>query len=1154
MTEKIGRSPVTALIKKCEGYRTAETTLAKGQGPCAAYGLSDPNKAHIAAALGTERPVLFVCATDNGAKDMAQQIACMNPDTVLMLPRDIPLTNVLNASAERSGERVRALTALLSEEPVIIVCSMAAFMQRVAPKEVFRSCCASVKTDDTIEPRVLVDMLVRAGYERVELVEGRGQVAARGDIVDVYPPQSRWPVRIEFWGDSVDQMRLFDPVTQVSVEQCMQVMLPPAYETPQPPEAMARALKLTKSDTGFETQQNAWQEGVPCAGADILLPLLFEKPGTVLDYLSEKGVLIAEEPARLEEAAASEELFFGEAVTAVLERGEGNAAQAKLELSADKALSLLTGERSLYFYTLNRSHGRFRPRVSAQFLTRPATQYMGDTGELVRDLARWKKAREAVVLFAGEHLAPFSEQLRDAGADIVTAEKLTRDPVRGEALVVGEPLVSGFEYPELHLVALGETELFGKKAPVKRQQKKRNQLSFSDLAVGDFVVHEAHGIGRFTGVESLTVDGKTRDYLLIEYRGGDRLYIPTDQLDRVQKYIGGGEEDIIPPLSKLGGNDWTNRVNKAKASAKKLAVDLAALYAARASVKGYAFSKDTGWQVQLEERFPYNETPDQLESIKEIKKDMESPRPMDRLLCGDVGYGKTEVALRAAFKAVQDSKQVAFLVPTTILAQQHFQTLSARFTDFPVKIACLSRFQSPQERAKIKKQAATGEIDIVVGTHALLAKDMKFKDLGLLIIDEEHRFGVNHKEQIKSLRQQIDVLTLTATPIPRTLNLSMSGIRDISVIETPPEARYPVQTFVTEYSDGLLMDAVKKEIGRGGQVYIVSNRVQSMESIAEHIRELIPEASVLIGHGQMSEQLLEQTMLDFMAHRADVLLCSTIIESGLDIPNANTMIILEADKLGLAQLYQLRGRVGRGTKLGYAYLTVQRGRVLNDKAQKRLTAIREFTQFGAGFRLAMRDMEIRGAGSLLGAEQSGHMLDVGYEYYLKIVQAAVREAKGEQPEPEFDVTLNIPLDAHIPKEYIPGEVQRLAAYRRIAETDGNAAATDLREEFEDRYGEMPASVENLFTLAVIKAYAKKAMLSSITVKDGEAEMKFAPEASVDGGKLIMTVAETQGARLIATDPPGVKIERVRADAQAIANELPQFVYRIGHCIDTHEVL
>lgn len=1139
--------PILNALSKSESFIQLEKCLSF-PGPSAVYGLSASHKAHLAAALSLKRTVLIVAASDIGARELYRAVSCMTDRAALLLPRDMPLTNVLNVSSERAGERVRALTGILFGEGTLAVTSVAALMQRVAPREDFRSCCVQVRTGDEIEPRALIEKLTLGGYERVELVEGRGQIAARGDIVDVYPPQSRWPVRIEFWGDSIDQMRLFDPVTQVSVEQCTEILLPPAFETPQPPEAMQRALKLTENSVGFEAQRECWQEGIPCAGADVLLPALFKKTGTVLDYLPESALIVLDEPARLEESAHTEELVFSESVAAMLERGEGDAFQSGLEIDAESALRLINTERTVCFYALSRAAARFRPKTSLSFLARPASQYLGDTQELVRDLARWKKAKEAVVLFAGEHAKPFFEQLSDAGASVTPIDALTRLPLPGETLITSDTLVSGFEYPDIHLIALGETELFGKKAPAQRHTKKRNALSFSELSVGDYVVHEVHGIGRFTGVQSLTVEGNTRDYLLLEYRGGDKLYIPTDQLDRVQKYVGGGDEEIVPPLSKLGGTDWQSRVNRAKASAKKLAVDLAALYATRASEKGFAFSSDSAWQIQLEERFPYTETPDQLESIKEIKKDMESDRPMDRLLCGDVGYGKTEVAMRAAFKAVQDSKQVAVLVPTTILAQQHFQTFTARFTDFPVRIACLSRFQAPAERTLIKKKLAAGEIDIVVGTHALLAKDVRYKDLGLLIIDEEHRFGVNHKEQIKSLRQRIDVLTLTATPIPRTLNLSMSGIRDISVIETPPEARYPVQTFVMEYSDGLLKDAIQKEIGRGGQVFIVSNRVTGMELEAEHIRELVPGITVLIGHGQMPEQQLEQTMLDFMEHRADVLLCSTIIESGLDIPNANTMIILEADRLGLAQLYQLRGRVGRGTKLGYAYFTVRRGQVINEKAHKRLQAIREFTQFGAGFRLAMRDMEIRGAGSLLGAEQSGHMLDVGYEYYLKIVQNAVKEAKGETIEKEIEVTLDLPLDAHIPRDYIPSEVQRLAAYRRIAEVAETQAAADLKEEFEDRYGEIPEPVQNLFILSFIKGCAKRAGIEQLTAKDGEVSLRYASEAEPDGAKLIMAVSETAGARLLATDPPGIKITRPRVPADALIKELPAFVLRLARCV------
>ena len=1145
--------PILTVLRDAPEFRRMEDALSRSCGPVAAFGLQESHKAHIAAVLSLSHTVLLVSATDTGAARLWDSVRGYLPDASLFLPRETPLVHVMNASSERAGSRASALSSLLFRENRLVICSMGALLQRLAPRDVYVSQCVRLKTGDETSPRALVQRLAAAGYERVELVEGRGQVASRGDLVDVYPPDARYPIRVEFWGDTIDQMRDFDPITQRSVEQRTEALLPPAYETPQTEQAIARALRHAADKIGFETQVELWRQGLPAAGADAMLPLLYPKLDTLLDYLPESAVLVLDEPARLEEAAKTAEMTFAESVTAMLERGEGDAAQGKLQLGAEETLSLLNTPRTVACYALTRPHHAFPPKEIVQFLARPAPQYMGDTEELLRDVRLWKQTGEAAVLFAGEHAKPLFEQLAAAGAETAFTEMLTRPPVRGEVLVTGDALLTGFAYPELHLTVLGASELFGKRSAVKKVQKKRNTLSFSELSVGDYVVHEAHGIGRFVGVESLTVDGSTRDYLLLEYRGGDRLYIPTDQMDRVQKYMGGGDEDTVPHLSKLGGSEWQGRVNRAKASAKKLAVDLAELYAARASVRGFAFSKDTPWQTQLEERFPYQETPDQLESIREIKADMERPHPMDRLLCGDVGYGKTEVALRAAFKAVQDSKQVAFLVPTTILAEQHYNTLSARFSDFPVRTACLSRFQSAEQRKQVKKKLAAGEIDIVVGTHALLAKDVRFKDLGLLIIDEEHRFGVNHKEQIKALRQEIDVLTLTATPIPRTLNLSMSGIRDISVIETPPDARYPVQTFVLEYTDGLVTDAVTRELSRGGQVYIVNNRVRSIEQYAEHLRELLPEATVLVAHGQMPEKQLEQAMMDFMEHKADVLLCSTIIESGLDIPNANTLLVLEADRMGLAQLYQLKGRVGRSTRLGYAYFTVQRGRAMNEKAHKRLMAIREFTQFGAGFQLAMRDLEIRGAGSLLGAEQHGHIADIGYEYYLKIVQAAVREARGEEtPLPETDVTLDIPMSAHIPAGFIPNEVQRLSAYRRIADAEGEDAQLLLREELEDRYGELPEEVENLFLLAKIKQLAKRAYIGLVTVRDGEAKLSFLPDAPLDGGKLLGAVSNFLGAQLLASEPPAVRIRQKNVDAAALARKLPQFIYTIVHCVDAPE--
>ena len=1145
--------PILTVLRDAPEFRRMEEALSRSCGPVAAFGLQESHKAHIAAVLSLSHTVLLVSATDTGAARLWDSVRGYLPDASLFLPRETPLVHVMNASSERAGSRASALSSLLFRENRLVICSMGALLQRLAPRDVYVSQCVRLKTGDETSPRALVQRLAAAGYERVELVEGRGQVASRGDLVDVYPPDARYPIRVEFWGDTIDQMRDFDPITQRSVEQRTEALLPPAYETPQTEQAIARALRHAADKIGFETQVELWRQGLPAAGADAMLPLLYPKLDTLLDYLPESAVLVLDEPARLEEAAKTAEMTFAESVTAMLERGEGDAAQGKLQLGAEETLSLLNTPRTAACYALTRPHHAFPPKEIVQFLARPAPQYMGDTEELLRDVRLWKQTGEAAVLFAGEHAKPLFEQLAAAGAEVAFSETLTRPPVRGEVLVTGDALLTGFAYPELHLTVLGASELFGKRSAVKKVQKKRNTLSFSELSVGDYVVHEAHGIGRFVGVESLTVDGSTRDYLLLEYRGGDRLYIPTDQMDRVQKYVGGGDEDTVLHLSKLGGSEWQGRVNRAKASAKKLAVDLAELYAARASVRGFAFSKDTPWQTQLEERFPYQETPDQLESIREIKADMERPHPMDRLLCGDVGYGKTEVALRAAFKAVQDSKQVAFLVPTTILAEQHYNTLSARFSDFPVRTACLSRFQSAEQRKQVKKKLAAGEIDIVVGTHALLAKDVRFKDLGLLIIDEEHRFGVNHKEQIKALRQEIDVLTLTATPIPRTLNLSMSGIRDISVIETPPDARYPVQTFVLEYTDGLVTDAVTRELSRGGQVYIVNNRVRSIEQYAEHLRELLPEATVLVAHGQMPEKQLEQAMMDFMEHKADVLLCSTIIESGLDIPNANTLLVLEADRMGLAQLYQLKGRVGRSTRLGYAYFTVQRGRAMNEKAHKRLMAIREFTQFGAGFQLAMRDLEIRGAGSLLGAEQHGHIADIGYEYYLKIVQAAVREARGEEtPLPETDVTLDIPMSAHIPAGFIPNEVQRLSAYRRIADAEGEDAQLLLREELEDRYGELPEEVENLFLLAKIKQLAKRAYIGLVTVRDGEAKLSFLPDAPLDGGKLLGAVSNFLGAQLLASEPPAVRIRQKNVDAAALARKLPQFIYTIVHCVDAPE--
>lgn len=1150
------KQPLLEALFTAPDLARAAATLAAGRGPVAAFGLPEAHKSHMAAALsaagtGAPRTVLLVTSTDTAAVRMRADAEALGVAASQLLQRETPLVRVMNASGERAGERVRALMQLATGQPGVVVASMAALMQRVAPKEAFLRQRIELHTGDETEPRALLERLCEAGYERVEMVEGRGQAALRGGIVDVYAPDARYPVRVEFWGDTVDQMRLFDPVTQRSVEQVTQAVFAPAFEMPQPPEATARALQWIAGREEFYEQEQAWRGGRACAGAEALLPLLYAAPAAVTDYLPEGALVLADEPHRLEEAAQAAQIAFAETVSAMLERGEGLPEQGDLQMSAEEALGRLATGRTMALYTLARSHPAFAPKEIIQPLGRSAPQYMGSMEELARDVRLWKQGGEAAVLFAGEHAGRLHRQLLDLGVETAETVALERMPVHGEALIVAQALPRGFCYPELRLTVLGAQELFGKEAPTRRGTRRRDGLRLPELSAGDYVVHEAYGIGRFVGVETLTVQGHTRDYLLLEYRGGDRLYIPTDQLDRVQKYIGGGDEDAAPGLSRLGGNEWQSRVSRARESAKKLAVDLAALYAGRIDGRGFAFSKDTPWQVQMEARFPYRETPDQLESIREIKADMERPRPMDRLLCGDVGYGKTEVALRAAFKAVQDSKQVAFLVPTTILAQQHYNTMTARFADFPVRTACLSRFTPPQERRTIREKLRSGEIDVVVGTHALLGKDVRFKDLGLLIVDEEQRFGVNHKEQIKALKADVDVLTLTATPIPRTLNMSMTGIRDISVIETPPEARYPVQTFVLEYTDALVTEVLTRELARGGQAYVVFNRVQGMEGFLRHLSELLPEARIAMAHGQMPEGQLERTMLAFLEKEYDVLVCSSIIESGLDIPNVNTLLVVEADRFGLAQLYQLRGRVGRSTRLGYAYFTVRRGATMNEQAHRRLLAIREFTQFGAGFKLALRDLEIRGAGSLLGAEQHGHIADVGYEYYCKLMRSAVAQVRGEAPPPEQqDVAVDVPVSAHIPRTFIASEVQRLAAYRRIADAADGDELLDVREELEDRYGEIPETVENLLQLAQLRQSAARAQLAGVTAREGEALLTFREGAQIDGARLLAAVSGMRGAQLTASDPPAIRLRRSDATAEAWLQELPQFIYTIVSCSDT----
>lgn len=1138
-------------IRKDAAITQLQTELLEGNGPVAVFGAPDAVKPGTVALLAQQRTVLWVASTAAEAMRLHGLLRAYVPEALLYLPRDLPLVHLESVSWERRTMRLSVLSALaLSVRSVIVTCAEA-LLERLVLPETFLVHTQTVCWGETRDPQVLLRQLTDAGYERAEQVETAGQCALRGDILDVFAPQADVPYRMEFFGDDIDRISLFDPLTQRSIERAEQAILPPAFETPQTAEAMHRARKLLKSAEGFGAQRDAWQEERPTVTADVLLPLLYPDTATLLDYLPQDALLVLNDPQRIADEAKASHLVFQQSIAATLERGEGHPLQSKLYLDPDRMMEGLQTRRTACFYALFRTYATFSHHARVGFTATAAPQYVSDLGRFCEELTELKK-RNAILCYCGDAAERIHEQLDSSDIFCAVADRLTRPPAVGEVLLLRQSLPQGFLLPEQHLVVLTLSELLGKR-PSARTKKRTPSLHTSDLKVGDYVVHEAHGIGKFLGVEQLTVSDTTRDYLLFAYRGSDRLYLPTDQLDRIQKYIGAGEE-AAPSLSKLGGSEWKQRVTKAQAGAKKLAVDLARLYAARSEHGGFAFSKDTAWQKRLEESFPYEETPDQAAAIEQIKRDMESNRPMDRLLCGDVGYGKTEVAIRAAFKAVQDSKQVAFLVPTTILAQQHYNTLLARLREFPVRIGCLSRFRTAKETQEVKRALKSGELDIVVGTHALLSKSVEFRDLGLLIIDEEHRFGVNHKEQIKALRSTVDVLTLTATPIPRTLNLSMTGIRDISTIETPPENRFPVQTIVTEYNDALIAGALSRELARGGQAFLVSNRVIGMERTLQHFRELLPDARIRMAHGQMPETELEQTMLAFLQHEIDILLCSTIVESGVDIPNANTLVVLDADKLGLAQLYQLRGRVGRSTRMAYAYLTVAQSRAVSETAQKRLLAIREFTQFGAGFRLAMRDLEIRGAGSLLGAEQHGHIADIGYEYYCKLMRDAVREAKGETVQKAVETSVDLPLNAYIPQAFLPSELHRLAMYQRIARIDDTDAYTDLLDEFNDRYGDLPEPVTNLMELALVRAYASRAGLTSVGVKNNVLYLQYDASAQPDGLRLIAALSEYPDLRLNASDPPRIEWSLKRTTVQAVFKKLPQFLHTLMHCVSPQDAL
>lgn len=1032
-------------------------------------------------------------------------------------------------SREISSQRIGVLTKLARNRPRIIVTTGEAFCQKLMPFSVFSRHLLDLQTGQQLTMEALQTKLTQLGYDRVDLVEIPGQYAVRGGLVDVFPLNTAQPVRVDFFDDEIDTLRVFDVDTQLSGEKLSEVIIAPAWEILVGEKELERALPLLheewqatikrleklKKKSAIENlnekmkkQLGELEQGMISQSLERWQPFFYEAQSLLTDYFPVPPILILDEPRQVLEKLHRFEKERSETFVDLLEAGEILPGQSKLYLETEELRQFFADGKVLAFSSLPQNLDVIRPQRLVHVQSKSASSFLGKLKMLREELLRWKKQHYSVVFMVGsrergEHLRNLLWEIKIEG---VWEQDLQTKLYPGQVRIIPGSWQEGFEMPSLKLVLLTEQEVFGQRQRRRPKSKFREGariFSFDDLKEGDYVVHVHYGIGRYLGVKRLEVGGVYKDYLQIQYHGADRLYVPTDQIDLIQKYI--GAEGHVPRLNKLGGTEWSRVKHRVKASVQDMAEELIKLYAARETAVGHVFSPDTPWQQEFEALFPYKETPDQLQSIMEVKKDMESPKPMERLLCGDVGYGKTEVALRAAFKAVMDGKQVAVLVPTTVLAQQHFQTFQERFAPFPVKMGLLSRFRTPKEQAQVIKGLKNGTVDLVIGTHRLLSSDVQFKDLGLVIIDEEQRFGVAHKERLKQIRQNVDVLTLTATPIPRTLHMALSGVRDMSTIETPPEDRYPVQTYVVEYHPDLVRDAIRRELGRGGQVYFIHNRIQDLERVMLHVKELVPEARVAMAHGQMKENDLEDVMLAFVEGEYDVLVCTTIIENGLDIANVNTLIVDEADQLGLAQLYQLRGRVGRTNRLAYAYFTYRPQKVINIQAQKRLNAIREFTEFGSGFKIAMRDLEIRGAGNLLGPEQHGQMLAVGFDLYCKLLAEAVEEARGRMPREEEKPPvplIELRVDAYLPDNYISQSGLKMEMYRRLSLAQNLEEVEACYEELADRFGPPPAPVQNLIRIARLRVQAMWLGVKRISQSNREVEIETLPAFPLKGEKLI----------------------------------------------------
>lgn len=1101
------------LLKSIGGldeYRKLRQALLDGKTPLLAVGLSAIHKAHFAAALQADlkRPVCVLTDDEAAAARLSADIAGFSEKTVAQIPsRDLVMVNVAGVSRGYEQKRIAALFGA-SDAPFVVLSAPAA-LQRTLPPALLRDAAVTLSVGATAPIEPLVQQFVRAGYERAIQVEGTGQFSLRGGILDVFPPAAEHPYRVEFWDDEIDSISTFDVGSQRRLETCDTLLCLPCMEAlphlaPNGVDGLCRAvdtLRKTRRKKHPELEQNLdrdverLHETGALPGADKYLPLIYPDFACALDYLPENAVLLIEDTPRLRDACRDFANRIGEDVTALLERGE--LAPDLNDYALDFASLCGISRPVVRLDTFLGNIPELPPKQIENFTANQMNAYGGNLDMAASDISAFQRENRAVVVVCGSELRckNMLEALAGAGINAKAGHNL---PKPGQVVVTEGVLSAGFEYPDLGLVVMTEGQVLARRKKTLPKKSNRDRVkSYTDLTPGDLVVHEHHGIGRFIGMERMKVDGAERDFIKIAFAGTDFLYVPATSLDLISKYIGGGDSEKTR-LNKLGGADWSRSRARAKAAAKELAEGLMQLYAERARLKGFSFQPDDEWQREFEDAFPYEETEDQLRCIEEIKADMQSDRPMDRLLCGDVGFGKTEVALRAVMKCILAGKQAAILVPTTVLARQHYLTAMRRFSGHPITIELLTRYKTGSEQKKILQKLAAGSIDLVIGTHKLFRKDLKFGNLGLLVIDEEQRFGVSHKETLKEMSKQVDVLTLSATPIPRTLNMALSGIRDMSSIEEPPQNRHPVQTYVLEHSDGVLLDAMRRELARGGQVYYLHNRVESIARCASMLQQSLPDATIGVVHGKMTQKEIAAAMNAMAEGETDILVCTTIIETGIDIANANTLIIENADNMGLAQLHQIRGRVGRSSRHAYAYLTYRRGKALSEIAQKRLSAIREYAAFGSGFKIAMRDLEIRGAGNVLGPEQSGHMMSVGYDLYLKLLEEAVLEEKGETPKPRVDCAAELLLSASLSDHYVPDAGQRVDLYRRIALIRSEEQRSDMLDELIDRFGEPPAEAVALLDIALLRAKASDQGISEIKQADG---------------RLLVTFAETDFARL-----------------------------------------